>query len=248
MSAWTRFGEFKQRMRRQVSAGADTLNLLDDIATHRVDLGAGEKLYLEGDEGVPVFCVEKGWLIGLSYLGQGRRFVHRVYQKGDIVGLEDIIAGRLGRKVIGFGQNPSTDEDEVRSELLDQADVDDIMEFGLIPELLGRLPVMTTLSPLTEDALVQVLTEPKNALVRQYKKLFEMEECELEFSEGALYEIARRARIRDTGARGLRSIVEKAMFDIMYQLPEQERGQTFRITEEMVRGEQSMLPGDSAAA
>ena len=122
------------------------------------------------------------------------------------------------------------------------------MEFGLIPELLGRLPVMGTLAPLTEDALVQVLTEPRNALVRQYKKLFEMEDCELEFTEGALFEIARRARIRDTGARGLRSIVERAMFDVMYELPEQERGQTFVITEEMVRGEQSMLPGDSAAA
>lgn len=167
---------------------------------------------------------------------------------GTFVGLEDIIAGRLGKKVIGFGNNPSTDEDEVRTELLAQADVDDIMEFGLIPELLGRLPVMSTLAPLSDDTLVQVLTEPKNALVRQYKKLFEMEECELEFSEGALYEIARRARIRDTGARGLRSIMEKAMFDIMYELPEQDRGQTFRITEEMVRGEQSLLPGDSAAA
>lgn len=167
---------------------------------------------------------------------------------GTFVGLEDIIARRLGRKVIGFGHSSATDEEEVRNELLSQADVDDIMEFGLIPELLGRLPVMGSLAPLSEDALVQVLTEPRNALVRQYKKLFEMEDCDLEFSEGALYEIARQARIRDTGARGLRSIVEKSMFDIMYELPEQERGQTFVITEEMVRGEQSMLPGDSAAA
>lgn len=167
---------------------------------------------------------------------------------GTFVGLEDIIAGRLGKKMIGFGHNSSTDEDEVRSELLAQADVDDIMEFGLIPELLGRLPVMTTLSPLTDETLVKVLTEPKNALVRQYKKLFEMEECELEFTEGALLEIAKRARLRDTGARGLRSIVEKAMFDIMYDLPEQERGQTFQITAEMVRGDVGPMHGDSAAA
>ena len=134
---------------------------------------------------------------------------------GTFVGLEDIIARRLGRKVIGFGNNSDTDEEAIRRELLSKADVDDIMEFGLIPELLGRLPVMGTLTPLTEEALVRVLTEPRNALVRQYRKLFEMEDCALEFSEGALFEIARQARERDTGARGLRSIVEKAMFEIM---------------------------------
>lgn len=167
---------------------------------------------------------------------------------GTFVGLEDIVAKRLGRKVIGFGNNSSTDEERVREELLMQADVDDIMEFGLIPELLGRLPVMGNLAPLSEEALVRVLTEPRNALVRQYKKLFEMEECDLEFTDGALYEIARQARIRDTGARGLRSIVEKAMFEVMYELPEQEKGQTFVITEEMVRGEASIFGGDSAAA
>lgn len=167
---------------------------------------------------------------------------------GTFVGLEDIIARRLGRKVIGFGNNSDTDEEAIRRELLSQADVDDIMEFGLIPELLGRLPVMGTLTPLTEEALVRVLTEPRNALVRQYRKLFEMEDCALEFSEGALFEIARRARERDTGARGLRSILEKTMFEIMYELPEQDKGQTFNITEEMVRGEASMLGGDSAAA
>ena len=167
---------------------------------------------------------------------------------GTFVGLEDIIARRLGRKVIGFGNNSDTDEEAIRRELLSQADVDDIMEFGLIPELLERLPVMGTLTPLTEEALVRVLTEPRNALVRQYRKLFEMEDCALEFSEGALFEIARRARERDTGARGLRSILEKTMFEIMYELPEQDKGQTFNITEEMVRGEASMLGGDSAAA
>ena len=167
---------------------------------------------------------------------------------GTFVGLEDIIARRLGKKVIGFNNSSAVDEEKVREELLAQADVDDIMEFGLIPELLGRLPVLGSLAPLSEQALVQVLTEPRNALVRQYKKLFEMEECQLEFTEGALLEIAKRARIRDTGARGLRTIVEKAMFDIMYELPEQERGQTFLITEEMVRGEQSFRSEDSAAA
>lgn len=167
---------------------------------------------------------------------------------GTFVGLEDIIARRLGRKVIGFGNNSATDEEQVRNDLLLKADVDDIMEFGLIPELLGRLPVISSLTPLSEAALVKVLTEPRNALVRQYQKLFQMEECELEFTSGALLEIAKQARIRDTGARGLRSIMERAMFNIMYELPDQERGQTFVVTEEMVRGEASLRTGDSAAA
>lgn len=168
---------------------------------------------------------------------------------GTFVGLEDIVARRIGRKVIGFGHNASTDDDSIRSELLARADTDDLMEFGLIPELLGRLPVVGSLAPLSEEALVQVLTEPKNALVRQYKRLFEMEECTLEFTDGALHEIARMARERDTGARGLRSIVEKVMFDIMYDLPDAPRGQQFVITSEIVRGQELLhRPEDSAAA
>lgn len=169
---------------------------------------------------------------------------------GTFVGLEDIIAQRLGHKVIGFGNAAaSAADDQERANLLAQATVDDVMEFGLIPELLGRLPVLGSLAPLSEDALVRILTEPKNALVRQYEKLFEMEECTLEFTDGALAEIARVGRERDTGARGLRSIVENVMFDIMYELPELERGTRFVITEEMAKGTQSLLPnGDSAAA
>jgi len=169
---------------------------------------------------------------------------------GTFVGLEDIIAQRLGHKVIGFGNAAGSGaDDEERENLLAQATVDDVMEFGLIPELLGRLPVLGSLAPLSEDALVRILTEPRNALVKQYEKLFEMEECSLEFTDGALAEIARVARERDTGARGLRSIVERVMFDIMFELPEVERGSRFVITEEMARGEESMLPdGDSAAA
>lgn len=167
---------------------------------------------------------------------------------GTFVGLEDIVARRMGKKVIGFGNNSATDEEEVRNELLSHVDVDDIMEFGLIPELLGRLPVVGTLTQLSEDALVNVLTEPKNALVRQYGKLFEMEDCELEFTDGALGEIARQARLRNTGARGLRSIMEKAMFKIMYDLPEHEKGHKFIVTEEMVRGGNLVMPEDSAAA
>ena len=167
---------------------------------------------------------------------------------GTFVGLEDIVARRLGKKVIGFGNNSATDEEEVRNELLSHVDVDDIMEFGLIPELLGRLPVVGTLTQLSEEALINVLTEPKNALVRQYTKLLEMDDCDLEFTDGALSEIARQARLRNTGARGLRSIMEKAMFKIMYDLPEQEKGHKFVVTEEMVRGGNLIMPEDSAAA
>ncbi|MCA9035993.1 MAG: ATP-dependent Clp protease ATP-binding subunit ClpX [Planctomycetaceae bacterium] len=168
---------------------------------------------------------------------------------GTFVGLEDIIARRMGKKVIGFGNKSDTAEERLREELLSQANVEDVMEFGLIPELLGRLPVLGSLAPLNEDALMRVLTEPRNALTRQYKKMFEMEECELDFSEGALREIARLARTRETGARGLRSIVESVMFDLMFELPELERGQKFLITEEMVRGERNVIQKpDSAAA
>lgn len=167
---------------------------------------------------------------------------------GTFVGLEDIVSRRLGRKVIGFGNAPERNLNATRNELLSQATVEDVMEFGLIPELLGRLPVIGTLAPLDEDALVRVLTEPRNALVRQYQKLFEMEECELEFSESGLREIAKLARERQTGARGLRSILESVMFDLMYELPDMERGQKFVITENDVRRERRPNENDSAAA
>jgi ATP-dependent Clp protease ATP-binding subunit ClpX len=167
---------------------------------------------------------------------------------GTFVGLEDIVSRRLGRKVIGFGTASEVSDEKSREHLLSQATVEDVMEFGLIPELLGRLPVIGTLAPLDEDALMQVLTEPRNALVRQYRKMFEMEECELDFTQGALREIARLARTRETGARGLRSILEGVMFDLMFDLPELERGQKFVVTEEMVRGDLKIPRRDSAAA
>ena len=166
---------------------------------------------------------------------------------GTFVGLENIVAQRLGRKMIGFGHD-SRSEDEQRRELLSHVTVEDILEFGLIPELLGRLPVLSTLQTLTEDELVAVLTEPKNSLVNQYRKLFEMEGAELEFTPQALREIARIARAKETGARGLRSVVENVMFDIMFELPDRERGHRYVITPEVVRGEQNLFPNDSAAA
>lgn len=160
---------------------------------------------------------------------------------GTFVGLEEIIAKRIGRKMIGFGQDYSTDNEEELGELLEQATSDDVLEFGLIPELVGRLPVLTSLKPLDEESLVQIMTTPKNALVRQYQKYFELAGAKLEFTSGALQEIARRAKTKDTGARGLRAIIEEVMLDIMYDLPEQSSGGTHLITEAVVRGEQSLF-------
>jgi ATP-dependent Clp protease ATP-binding subunit ClpX len=167
---------------------------------------------------------------------------------GTFVGLEDIVAQRLGKKSIGFGQKLDKDRDRHREQLLADVTVDDILEFGLIPELVGRLPVISTLAPLSEADLVRVLTEPKNSLVRQYEKLFEMEGAHLEFTDGALREIARIAKAKDTGARGLRSVVEQVMFEIMYDLPDQERGQRYVITPEVARGEKPLKSSDGSAA
>jgi ATP-dependent Clp protease ATP-binding subunit ClpX len=155
---------------------------------------------------------------------------------GTFVGLENIIARRTGRKTIGFGSNPEQREQEL-GQLLGQVTSDDLIEFGMIPEFIGRLPVIAPLDPLDEDALVRILTEPRNALVRQFQKLFEMEGAELEFNSSALKEIALKAKNRDTGARGLRSIVEEIMTEIMFELPDMEPKGKFIVTDAVVRGE-----------
>tara|TARA_R110002095_G_scaffold208266_1_gene193848 strand:- start:1980 stop:3263 length:1284 start_codon:yes stop_codon:yes gene_type:complete len=168
---------------------------------------------------------------------------------GTFVGLEDIVGKRLGRKTIGFGQSGKKKEQErSKNDLLAQASVDDVLEFGLIPELLGRLPVLSSLSQLEENDLVRVLTEPKNSLVRQFQKFFEMEKAKLEFTDESLHEIARIAQKKNTGARGLRSVIEQAMFDIMYELPEQGEGKKYVITPEVVRGTEQLFPTDDSAA
>src|SRR6202453_2400700 len=138
---------------------------------------------------------------------------------GTFVGLDNVIARRIGRKTIGFGSNPEHRENRL-GELLSKVNSDDLLDFGMIPEFIGRLPVLAPLDPLDEDVLVRILSEPRNALVKQYQKLFEMEGAELEFHDSALKEIALKAKNRDTGARGLRSIVEEIMTDIMFELPD----------------------------
>ena len=119
---------------------------------------------------------------------------------------------------------------------------DDILKFGLIPELVGRLPVFSTLTPLDNDAMVRVLKEPRNALVKQYHEIFAMDNAELEFTEEALRAIAVKAQAKETGARGLRSIIESVMLDIMFELPEQPAGSQYVITEEIVDGRERLIP------
>ncbi len=160
---------------------------------------------------------------------------------GTFVGIEKIIAKRLGRRTIGFGQQSGMRGDADLSELLPQVDADDILEFGLIPELVGRLPVISALKPLDNEALVRVLKEPKNALVKQYQKLFTMEGSDLQFTEEALRAIAKRAQEKETGARGLRSIIEEVMLDIMFALPDHP-GASYLIQEPNVLGRERVFP------
>jgi ATP-dependent Clp protease ATP-binding subunit ClpX len=160
---------------------------------------------------------------------------------GTFVGLDEIIAKRLGKRTIGFGQPSGQLDDREMGELLTSVCSDDILEFGMIPELVGRLPVISALKPLDESALVRVLTEPKNALVRQYQKLFSMENADLSFTEPALKAIAHRALEKDTGARGLRSIIEEVMLDVMFELPENQ-GARYVVTDEAVEGRQRIYP------
>lgn len=158
---------------------------------------------------------------------------------GTFYGIEDIIARRVGRKTLGFGTE-SASREESQHDLLARVSPDDLVAFGMIPEFVGRLPVLAPLDPLNDDALVRIMTEPKNALVKQYQQLFSMEGTELEFQPEALKAIARMARERDTGARGLRSIVEEVMTDIMFELPERNRQGKVVVTESTLQG---ALPG-----
>ena len=125
---------------------------------------------------------------------------------------------------------------------------EDILAYGMIPELVGRMPVISSLTPLDHNGLVRVLTEPKNALLRQYKTLFEMEECSLEFSEKAIEAIAGRALTKGTGARGLRSVVEDVMVDIMFELPDQPKGSKYIIDDQIVMGKRHLFPNQEVVS
>nr|HID58319.1 ATP-dependent Clp protease ATP-binding subunit ClpX [Desulfobacterales bacterium] len=138
---------------------------------------------------------------------------------GTFNGLEQIVQRRLGTKVIGFGAEILKREEKNIGDILQLVQPEDLIKFGLIPEFVGRLPVVATLYELSEDTLVRILTEPKNALVKQFRKLFEFENVTLRFTDSALRAIARKALERKTGARGLRAIMEETMLDIMYEIP-----------------------------
>jgi ATP-dependent Clp protease ATP-binding subunit ClpX len=161
---------------------------------------------------------------------------------GTFTGLDEIISRRLGRSAIGFSSEMSEHlEMAERTRIFSQVSPDDLVEFGMIPELVGRLPVITSLEPLTTDILVQILTQPKNALVRQYRCFFDMEGCELEFTPEALKVIASKALERNTGARALRGVIEEMMLDIMYRLPEEGKGGKYVVTEEVARKEADLF-------
>ena len=160
---------------------------------------------------------------------------------GTFSGIDEIVRKRLGKKTLGFGSGQSFRNESEVSELMTHVSTDDVLEFGLIPELVGRLPVVSYLQPLDEEGLVRVLREPKNALTKQYEALFAMEECKLEFTDEALRIIAQLALERGVGARGLRGILEEVMLDIMYELPDQERGSTYTIDETVVTGSRKLF-------
>ena len=161
---------------------------------------------------------------------------------GTFTGLPDIIKKRLGRKLIGFGSEEANQGRSVTddiSEVLAQVQPEDLVHYGMIPELIGRLPRITTLQQLGEEAMVRILTEPKNALVKQYQRLFELESAQLQFNPDALAAIARKALKRDVGARALRAVVEELMLDLMYDLPDQkEENAVYEISEKMVESDQ----------
>ena len=153
---------------------------------------------------------------------------------GAFVGLDRIVEARLGQQQMGFGLKASAREKFSQSQLVARSEAEDLMRFGLIPEFIGRVPVVATLDELDVDALVNILTEPKNALVKQYQKLFEMDGVKLKFTEGGLRRVAEEALKRKTGARGLRGILEDILLDVMYELPTRENVRECIISEDVV--------------
>jgi ATP-dependent Clp protease ATP-binding subunit ClpX len=155
---------------------------------------------------------------------------------GAFAGLDRIISDRLQGKSIGFGAHVAAPDERRAGEVLRNCEPEDLLKFGLIPEFVGRLPVIATLEDLDEPALIKILTEPKNALSKQYARLFELEGVKLSFTEDALSEIAKRAIERRTGARGLRSILEGILLDTMFELPGIETVEEVSIDGEVVKG------------
>jgi len=159
---------------------------------------------------------------------------------GAFAGLDRLIRERSEHGGVGFGAEVMTrDERPNVGEVLREVEPEDLISYGLIPEFVGRLPVVATLEELDAEALVRILTEPKNAIIKQYSKLFEMEGCEFEMRDSALYEIAHKAMARNTGARGLRTIIEGVLLNTMYELPSLEGVKRVIVDDAVVRGEAS---------
>jgi ATP-dependent Clp protease ATP-binding subunit ClpX len=153
---------------------------------------------------------------------------------GAFVGLDELIERRLGRSSMGFGADIRSKKVRNSTELLKQVQPEDLVHYGLIPEFIGRLPVVTTLEELSEDAMIKILTEPKNALIKQYKRLFELDGVQLEFTKDALVAVAHKALAFKAGARGLRAVLESAMLDIMYEIPSEPNVSRVEINEDVI--------------
>jgi ATP-dependent Clp protease ATP-binding subunit ClpX len=153
---------------------------------------------------------------------------------GAFAGLEKIIARRIGKNAVGFGAEVHSRHSVESAELLSEVMPEDLLAYGLIPEFIGRLPVISAVHQLQKDDLVQILTEPKNALVKQYQRFFNYDSIELVFTEDALWEISEKALMRETGARGLRSIIENALLDVMFELPSRKDVSKCVITKETI--------------
>jgi ATP-dependent Clp protease ATP-binding subunit ClpX len=160
---------------------------------------------------------------------------------GAFVGLDKIVEARLGEQALGFGKSGRKRVERTSSELTALTEADDLMRFGLIPEFIGRVPVLATLDELDEESLIDILIRPRNALIKQYQKLFEMEKVKLKFTDGALRLIAQDALKRRTGARGLRAIVEEVMLDVMYDLPSRDNVKECIISEDVVLRKQEPI-------
>jgi ATP-dependent Clp protease ATP-binding subunit ClpX len=153
---------------------------------------------------------------------------------GAFVGLDAIIEQRIGQKTMGFGADIQSKKERKLSETLASLQPGDLLKYGLIPEFIGRMPVVATLEELDEHSLIDILTRPKNALIKQYQKLLALEGCKLRFTDGALTAIARKAISRKTGARGLRAILEDVMLNVMYDVPSQPGIRECLISEEVI--------------
>ncbi len=160
---------------------------------------------------------------------------------GAFIGLESIIEQRIGVKGLGFGADLRTKQGRNIGKVLNNNQPDDLIKYGMIPEFVGRIPVVATMHELDENAMVEILGQPKNALVKQYQKLFEMENVKLKFTDGALRAIAQEAMSRKTGARGLRSIMEKAMLNVMFDIPSQSNIRACVVSEETIRNSEEPI-------